>query len=498
MRGGGPILRISFGLVLLTSTLLMGLDLLGWIPSTDERESEHRLALAEAVAAQVTAGIQAGDLRATRTMLGVTAERNEDVISAAVRSAAGRLLVSVGPHRDAWKPPEGERSTATHMQIPLYRGGEKWATVELRYRGYEDLGLLDRILARPLLRILLFVGVLGFAVYTLYMRRTLRYLDPSAVIPSRVQATLDVMTEGVVVVDPRGDIVMANAAFAERFGLEPVDLMGRSAASFGWCDGAGDPLRAEPPWMDAMADASPFTDYRLTLKRSERERVVLTVNGAPVLDGWGRPSGAIVTFGDVTELERNRSELQSALDELEKSRDEIRLQNEELQQLARIDPLTGAANRRSFMEEAEPIFARARQHSEDLCCLMADIDHFKRVNDDHGHQTGDEAIRRVAGALLTQLSGRGLVCRYGGEEFCALVPEAAAEDCQRIAEMIREQVAAPDFTRVPITVSLGVASVRDGADDLTKLIDQADQALYSSKNSGRNRVTRFDQIPKTD
>jgi diguanylate cyclase (GGDEF)-like protein/PAS domain S-box-containing protein len=490
----GPILRISLGLVLLTSVILMGLDLLGWIPSVESRDAELRVRVAEVVAAQAMTGVERGDLRAVRAILGVAVERNEDVLSAGARSSAGRLLVSVGEHRELWDPPDDERSTSTHIRVPLYREGQHWATIEFRFAEPGGEGLLAALSAYPMLRITAVVAVLGFVSYGLYMRRTLRYLDPSAVIPTRVQATLDVMTEGVVVIDPSDDIVMANEAFATRFGLRPTDLMGRKASSLGWRDRQGDEVSGSLPWMRAMQDGDPFVGQSLTLNRSAAERLVLTVNGAPVMDGWGRPTGAIVTFDDVTELEKNRTGLQLALTELEKSQDEIRLQNEELQQLARSDPLTGVANRRSFMEDVEPLRQRALDDGSELACLMLDIDHFKRVNDDHGHITGDEVIRRIADGLMSQLGSNGIVCRYGGEEFCVVLPDSALEEAEALGERVRRQISAPGFASVPVTASLGVASIRDGADSLTGLIDQADQALYRSKENGRNQLTRFDQM----
>ncbi len=494
MGSFGPIFRISFGLVMLTSTILLGLDMLGWIPRPQSRDAELRVHIAETVAGQATASIERGDLRAVRGALLVAVEQNEEVQSGGLRAPNGRLLVHVGNHRELWSPPEDGRSTLDHISIPLYRGGEQKASLELRFREVGADGWLDGLWTNPLLRLMVFVGGFGFLAYSVYMRRTLRHLDPSAVIPTRVQATLDMMTEGVVVIDPADDIVMANDAFARRFGLRPVDLMGRKASSLGWRDRNGDEVTGRLPWVAAMRDGDEFVGQTLTLKRSERERVVLTVNGAPVLDGWGRPTGAIVTFDDVTELERNRAELQQALDELEKSRDEIRLQNEELQQLARCDPLTGISNRRSFMEDVEPLFLRAREERGHFACMMVDIDHFKLVNDNHGHLTGDEVIRRVADGLMSQLGGNGLVCRYGGEEFCVALPGSTPEEAEALGERVRRHIGTPGFASVDVTASLGVAFVSDGAGSLTALIDQADQALYHSKENGRNQVTRFDRI----
>ena len=381
------------------------------------------------------------------------------------------------------------------MQVPLHQDGKRRATLELRFRERDAESLASSLIAHPLVRVLAFFGVFGFIAYGLYMKRTLRHLDPSAVIPTRVQATLDMMTEGVVVIDPQDDVVLANEAFARRFGLRPVDLMGRKASSLGWRDADGREIASTLPWVRSMEDGSSFVGETLTLNRSARERVVLTVNGAPVLDGWGRSTGVIVTFDDVTELERSRAELQAALTELEKSRDEIRLQNEELQLLARRDPLTGISNRRSFMEDAEPLFEQARRDDLSLACMMVDIDHFKAVNDNHGHLTGDEVIRRVADGLVTQLGGQGVVGRYGGEEFCALLPGATPEQAEALAERVRRHVGTPGFASVDVTVSIGLAFPRDGARSMTALIDQADQALYASKENGRDRVTRFDALP---
>jgi diguanylate cyclase (GGDEF)-like protein len=217
------------------------------------------------------------------------------------------------------------------------------------------------------------------------------------------------------------------------------------------------------------------------------------VNAAPVLDGHDKPVGAIVTFDDVSDLDRKTMELEQALVMLEKSRDEIRLQNEELQVLACRDPLTDVANRRFFMETHEERFAAARRNKRPLSCIMVDIDHFKRVNDNYGHQTGDRVILSVAGALKSAVRGADAVCRYGGEEFCIVLTGTELEGAVAVAERIRERVDSPGFAEVPVAVSLGVSSIEFGAKSLLALINQADEALYASKEGGRNRVTRWDQ-----
>jgi diguanylate cyclase (GGDEF)-like protein len=217
------------------------------------------------------------------------------------------------------------------------------------------------------------------------------------------------------------------------------------------------------------------------------------VNGSPVLDGWDRSKGAIATFDDVTELQQQRRKLEETLSILEKSEDEIRLQYEQLQVQARRDPLTGVANRGAYMEAFEAGFAAAQETGRGYALIMADIDFFKKVNDTHGHPMGDEVIKLVAKALGSEVRSSDSVCRYGGEEFLIVLPDAPTEAAVRVAERIRKKIDTPDFARIPVTASFGVSSIVFGAESSDELIEQADKALYASKEGGRNRVTRWDQ-----
>ena len=157
------------------------------------------------------------------------------------------------------------------------------------------------------------------------------------------------------------------------------------------------------------------------------------------------------------------------------------------------DPLTGVANRRAFMDAVEVAFSTARRTDRNCCCIMADIDHFKKVNDTHGHAMGDEVIQKVAQALGSQVRSSDCVSRYGGEEFCIVLPDVPIDVATQIAERIRKRIDCPDFASIPVTVSLGVSSIAFGATTTAELINQADEALYASKEGGRNRVTRWDE-----
>jgi len=288
--------------------------------------------------------------------------------------------------------------------------------------------------------------------------------------------------------------VLANSTFVEQLGRPVETLMGVKASELGWLV----PKSLDPalslPWKKALEDAKPHTGTPLSIKTGADSYETFMVNGAPVAEESGEARGVMATFDSITEIERKTEQLEQALAMLEKSRDEARLRNEELQVLATCDPLTGLSNRRAFMVQAELEFKTAVRDGRNLCCVMADIDHFKLVNDEHGHSMGDEVICRLAQELASNWQDREMVCRFGGEEFCMVMTNTDAKAAVVLVDRIRRSIAAEGFAPVPVTASFGISSLAFGATRFYDLLDQADQALYASKNSGRNRVTCFDAI----
>ena len=162
-----------------------------------------------------------------------------------------------------------------------------------------------------------------------------------------------------------------------------------------------------------------------------------------------------------------------------------------MQRMAERDALTGLANRRHLRAMAEEELRRAQRFGHPLALLMLDLDHFKQVNDRHGHAAGDDVLREVARRVRDTVRKVDLPARFGGEEFAVLLPETSLETAREAAERIRVALAdAPIQTRrgaLPVTISGGVAVLREG-DDLAGLLAAADAALYRAKSSGRNRV----------
>lgn len=165
----------------------------------------------------------------------------------------------------------------------------------------------------------------------------------------------------------------------------------------------------------------------------------------------------------------------------------------QLRELATRDELSGLLNRRAFLERSTALLDHCRRHARPCAALMLDIDHFKRINDQHGHQVGDQAIRACAQAIGSALRDADLLGRLGGEEFAVLLPHSTMADAVMIAERIRTAIGGmnlptPQGHRLSFTVSIGVAAMAPDTLDIEHLLVNADAALYLAKAAGRNKV----------
>jgi two-component system, cell cycle response regulator len=158
------------------------------------------------------------------------------------------------------------------------------------------------------------------------------------------------------------------------------------------------------------------------------------------------------------------------------------------------DPLTGLHNRRYMTSQLDPLVERATQGGEPVAALLLDIDHFKKINDNFGHDAGDEVLREFAVRLASNVRAVDLPCRHGGEEFVVIMPDTPLAAAERIAERIRLHVAGSPFRVaagreiLSVTISIGVAATKGAGDSPEQLLKRADEALYEAKESGRNRV----------
>lgn len=225
-----PRVYIALGLVSLAASVLLASSALGLLPDREAAIREGRISLAEALAVGSIAIIANGDRERLYSLLNFAIKRNPDIESAAVRATGGSILATAGEHEAHWRGETRSAVSDTQVKMPIMDGSKRWGQLELRYRPIRPEGLAG-LWASPLLRLIAFVIFVGFLPFYFYLGRVLKHLDPSRAIPGRVRAALDTLTEGLLVVDRKQNIVLANEAFATFVGRTPESLIGTQASS---------------------------------------------------------------------------------------------------------------------------------------------------------------------------------------------------------------------------------------------------------------------------
>jgi diguanylate cyclase (GGDEF)-like protein len=222
-------------------------------------------------------------------------------------------------------------------------------------------------------------------------------------------------------------------------------------------------------------------------------KLVPEVPGAPIAGFFILFLAAAQTLAErsertLRELEQLRRELEARVD---KRTEQLRAANLQLAEAARTDSLTGLANRRALLERFDAERRRSARSEEPIALVMADIDHFKRVNDEHGHAAGDRVLQEIATTLRSALRAQDTVARWGGEEFLLLLPETDLEGALIAAEAARTRIEETPVRLgerlLPITLSFGAAQHAPQA-TVDETLAAADRALYRAKESGRNCV----------
>jgi PAS domain S-box-containing protein len=306
---------MALGLSSLVVTVMLLALFAGMVPDRDGALRAGRTALAETVA--VSATLMLGDETDARLrqVLGFVVQRNEALLSIGLRSADGVLRLRSGPHPDDFGTSADGRSTDTHVRVPLLHEGGTWGQAELHFRPlHEGFGWAAWKGTPPAL--IATFGLACFGLFYVYLGRTLRHLDPSRVIPGRVRTAFDTLAEGLMVLDPRGHIVLANRAFADVLGIDPEELIGRDAARLGWTQ----PLeegRVAVNWPTLVSNGQPHRNVLMYLDDAQGRRRSFMVNGSPVPGAGGKPAGMLVSLDDVTALEEKEIQLRMARDAAE-------------------------------------------------------------------------------------------------------------------------------------------------------------------------------------
>ncbi|MCP4486986.1 MAG: diguanylate cyclase [Gammaproteobacteria bacterium] len=489
-----PAMRISLALVLLTSCILLSAELFGYTPHEEQFLLDSRIKISEAIALQMSVLVPDQDINKIQKLIRLIIKRNPDVLSAGIRLASGKLVFDSTNHAELWGDYSSSTSTSTHVFIPILQRGVLWGKVEMRYEVIKA-ETFSGFFKRPIFQLITFIALIGFFVYLVFMLRTLRVLDPTAIIPDRVNTAFDTLAEGVLIVDEDDYILLANKAFSSRIQRSAQSLVGQKASNLPWQRNSDGGAVKRLPWRAVIETGKDSVGVSLDYRLSKKQTVKFAINAAHIVDDNSKSQGVLVTLDDISDLEQRNTNLKSVVDNLQKAQFQVKQQNKELNFLATRDPLTSCLNRRAFSEKFDVMFHDANATEQELACVMVDIDHFKAVNDNHGHATGDDVIKMLAEILKSNTRSEDLVARYGGEEFCLVLPGMSDAVAIKTSERIRLKIKNESIKRYQngphITASLGIASLNDkpaSPDDLNNL---ADEALYVAKETGRNRVIRW-------
>ncbi len=490
--------RIAIGLTMLSASALLVSRTLHVGPDEQRAVMKGRRELCETLAIEGSLLLSKGDSATFEQSLSAVLGRYPEILSTGVRRRDGQLVIDIGAHSANWVAGEQSTQQATQVMVPLLHGGRLWGTLEFRFEPFLPPGVVGMFHA-PLIQLVLVVTFVNLITFLLYLKRTLQHLDPSKVIPGRVQTTLDTVAGGLVILDHKERIVLANRAFAAALKALPNELQGKRLSQLAWQSTEGEQQDGEPsdgtvdshPWRRVLATGNAVGGMTVRLASKSGESRSYIIHCSPIGSQETDQHGVLVSLDDVTELENKKSELARTLDVLRTSRDEIRAQNHKLQQQATHDPLTNCLNRRSFYESLEVQWHSSQRYGYPLGCVVVDIDHFKAVNDQHGHSTGDTVLSVVAKTLRAALRPGDVICRYGGEEFCVLLPHTDLEHSRQAGERLRLAIKSLKFPELSVTISAGVASSEQGAGAPHDMINQADTALYAAKRNGRDRVTTW-------
>ena len=492
-----PAMRISVALTLLTACILLSADMLGYTFDEDTQALEYRKQIAESMAIQFSIMETEKDIQKIRRLIGLIAQRNPAILSSGIRRASGEIVFQSLDHRRLWQGHGDNESTSSHVLVPLMDRNQHWGNVELRFEELKGLSLAGFV-QKEIFRLMIFCILIGFFVYLAFMLRTLRQLDPSAVIPDRVNAAFDTLSEGVMIIDEKEQILLTNKAFTDKLGRDAIALLGSKVSKLKWTRVSRRKSGTKLPWAEVLENGQSVVGAQFNLTTDRGEIIKYAINAAPIQGTDGKAQGVLVTLDDITQVEEQNDQLKTMVHHLEKTKAKVQEQNKELTYLATRDALTGCLNRRAFTDGFDLLFAASRDNDTELCCIMVDLDHFKLVNDNYGHAVGDEVIILLAEVLTSNTRKEDLVGRYGGEEFCIVLPGMSLDETFKVAERIRLRVKDETSKRYEngphVTASIGVASIRDNPDNPGVLNIFADEALYCAKENGRNRVVCYSSM----
>ncbi len=323
---------------------------------------------------------------------------------------------------------------------------------------------------------------IAFAITAVGMAWSLLRQGLLTVVPIAQESVLQNLHDAVLVLDSTDRVAVANKAFFAWLGIETA-IVGKPV------------LEVLAPWPGLVRAVFSEFDAEEVLLDHPSWRYI-DVRRSVVKDDRGRVRGRVLVLRDINALRLAELELRDANEKLTVQLVTIQNLQDGLREQALRDPLTGLYNRRYLEETMGRELARSQREDAPLSFVMIDLDHFKYLNDEHGHAAGDQVLRWFGDLLLAKLRPGDIACRYGGEEFVILMPsasrEVALQRCEDLRVAFTSLVANASGNRYPnVTLSAGLAVSPRDASTTNELRRCADVAMYAAKRAGRNQVREY-------
>lgn len=315
--------HLAMGLTSIVTSLLLATILLDLVPDRKQAVIDGRVVLSESIASSSTLFLLNKDHTSVTKNLEFNIERNPDLLAASIERSADQQKISIGDDAVILNSQQASESTESRVVLPILQNGEVWGEIILFFTDTDGHSWVERI-KNSRFSTIGFVGLLGFILFYLYLGKMLKALNPSQAVPGRVRSALDTLAEGLLVVDRKSNVVLANKAFQELAGEEAEALIGKKADGFKWHNGSRHPDESTEekdklfPWSKAMASKETLRGEQLWLQHHDGTWHKFLVNCSPIITGK-TASGVLISLDDVTELEEKEKELILARDAAEEA-----------------------------------------------------------------------------------------------------------------------------------------------------------------------------------
>jgi diguanylate cyclase (GGDEF)-like protein/PAS domain S-box-containing protein len=306
------------------------------------------------------------------------------------------------------------------------------------------------------------------------------------IVPVARSQIIESMSDGILVLDRQNRIVDLNPAMEGYLSRKPASLLGIPASE------------VMDAWLQDVDSLLNGHETRAELRISRSPSRYMDLRVTPIYDRHQLLTGRLLVFHEVTDRKTVEKRLRYANERLQSQLIEIGTLQSKLRAQAIHDPLTDLFNRRYLDETLDRELARASREGYPLCVIMMDIDHFKQMNDTHGHEAGDLVLKALAKTLSLRNRRGDFACRFGGEEFVVVMPNIAIDTAYRRAEELRtalNRLSVPfENYRLTITISMGIACFPTNGEDRESLLRAADRAMYAAKKAGRDYIITYDRL----